>query len=463
MIQLALRGFDLLAGVGAFFLAYIIRAMDPAAGLGPWEGYSWMLGASLTLRVVLYAYMGFYRSLRMRSYASVASMVVRALVAELLVLGALVFLLQAKTTSRHFFALFLGINYGAILLVRMGAKVALSAIRRRGYNFRQVLILGTGKNASDVIDILRRNSHWGFVPCGVLRDPESAQVDAVSGVPVIGVYSDLESVVRTRAVDEVYFAGERLDPTEMATEIGLCEKAGLSLHFSFGMLDLRDSRVAFRHLEHLPVVTYYTTMHTLGEALFKRTIDVALALVGLAITAVLSPWIAWRIRQESPGPVIFKQKRVGENGRTFSCYKFRTMYVGADAERQRLWNTNQMQGPIFKVENDPRITPFGAFLRRTSLDELPQFFNILRGDMSVVGTRPPTLDEVDRYQFHFRRRLSIRPGLTGLWQVSGRSQVKRFEDILELDLTYIDRWSLWLDFQIIAKTVWVVLVGRGAH
>jgi lipopolysaccharide/colanic/teichoic acid biosynthesis glycosyltransferase len=161
--------------------------------------------------------------------------------------------------------------------------------------------------------------------------------------------------------------------------------------------------------------------------------------------------------------VIFKQYRIGENGRRFKCYKFRTMSLDAESRKQDLLPANQMSGPMFKLRSDPRVFPFGVFLRRTSLDELPQFFNILRGDMSLVGTRPPTPEEVVQYEMHFRRRLSIRPGLTGLWQVSGRSQITKFEQVLELDLEYIDRWSIWLDFKILFRTLWMVVGRRGAY
>jgi exopolysaccharide biosynthesis polyprenyl glycosylphosphotransferase len=215
-------------------------------------------------------------------------------------------------------------------------------------------------------------------------------------------------------------------------------------------------------LDDIPVATFYTTLMSPTQVFIKRSLDIVIALVGLLLTGVLFPWIALMVKRDG-GPIFFKQMRVGENGRKFKCYKFRTMIPNAEAGKQALAKENQVAGPMFKVKDDPRITPFGKFLRRTSLDELPQFLNILRGDMSVVGTRPPTPDEVSLYETHYRRRLSIRPGLTGMWQVSGRNQIKRFEDILELDLYYIDHWSTWLDLKIILRTIWISLFGRGAY
>ena len=165
---------------------------------------------------------------------------------------------------------------------------------------------------------------------------------------------------------------------------------------------------------------------------------------------------------DSPGPVLFAQTRIGKNGRRFKIYKFRSMYIDAEARKKELEKANEMQGLMFKMENDPRITKVGRFIRKTSIDELPQFFNILRGDMSLVGTRPPTEDEFEQYNSHYRRRISMTPGLTGLWQISGRSDISDFDEVVRLDLEYIDNWSLGLDVKILFKTVGAVLKGRGS-
>ena len=165
---------------------------------------------------------------------------------------------------------------------------------------------------------------------------------------------------------------------------------------------------------------------------------------------------------ESKGPVLFSQKRVGRNGRIFKIYKFRSMYMDAEERKKELELKNEMKGLMFKLENDPRITKVGKFIRKTSIDELPQFLNVLKGDMSLIGTRPPTVDEYEKYNFYYKRRLSMTPGLTGLWQVSGRSGINDFDEVVELDTEYIDKWSVLLDFSIIMKTAIQVLVGRGA-
>ena len=196
--------------------------------------------------------------------------------------------------------------------------------------------------------------------------------------------------------------------------------------------------------------------------LIKRLIDIAGALVGLLITGVAGIFLAPALLLESPGPLIFCQNRVGLNGRIFKFYKFRSMYVDAEERKKELMAQNEVQGLMFKMEHDPRITKVGAFIRKTSIDELPQFWNVLKGDMSLVGTRPPTVDEYEQYTGYQKRRISFRPGITGLWQISGRSDIKDFDEVVKLDLEYIDNWSLLLDLKIICKTILVVFKGSGA-
>jgi exopolysaccharide biosynthesis polyprenyl glycosylphosphotransferase len=457
---------DLLICISSFFLAYKIRGsflFGHLKPMGPLDTLSWFLMASLAFHFVSYPMMGLYASIRLKSYFNLIRTILGAALMEFFFLGALVFIFQEKATSRYFFGLFLGLNYSLLLVSRIGAKVLLSSIRARGYNYRRVLIVGTGKNAEKIVGLFQLNKHWGYLPFAVLTEKPSDDTKSVLGVPVKGIITDLHEFVTRNTVDEVYFAGDKIDPSKIEDQVLLCESLGIPARLPLTMFQLNQSKVTFHNIEGVPIITFYTTLKTPIEALIKRLMDVVIALIGLGIAAVFYPWIAYRIRKESNGPIIFKQMRVGENGRTFKCYKFRTMVLDAESKKKELEEKNLMGGPLFKIKNDPRVFPFGAFLRRTSLDELPQFLNILRGDMSVVGTRPPTPDEVEKYKTYYRRRLSIRPGLTGLWQVSGRNRITNFEDVLALDLQYIDEWSLWLDLKIIFKTIGVALFGKGAH
>ena len=196
------------------------------------------------------------------------------------------------------------------------------------------------------------------------------------------------------------------------------------------------------------------------QLLIKRLIDIIGALVGIVVNIVFFPFIGLAIKLNSPGPIFFRQLRIGQNGRRFKLYKYRSMYRDAEARKQELLGKNELNGAVFKITDDPRITQVGKFLRNTSLDELPQFWNVLVGDMSLVGTRPPTPDEVKEYGLHHHRRLSIKPGITGLWQVSGRNKITDFDEIVKLDTQYIDQWSLSLDFKILGRTFMVLLSGK---
>ena len=211
------------------------------------------------------------------------------------------------------------------------------------------------------------------------------------------------------------------------------------------------------------MVAFTSRLFDYRMVVLKRLMDIVGALVGLAITLIVGIVLTPFLLLESPGPLIFKQKRVGVNGRIFDFYKFRSMYADAEERKKELMKQNEMHGLMFKMENDPRITKVGAFIRKTSIDELPQFWNVLKGDMSLVGTRPPTVDEYEQYNYSQKRRISFRPGITGLWQISGRSDITDFDDVVKLDLEYIDNWSLFLDVKIIFKTVGVVFRGSGAR
>ena len=251
------------------------------------------------------------------------------------------------------------------------------------------------------------------------------------------------------------------------------ESMGLTVHFRMPLLDRIEesccnetsSARLCRDLGRCAggnLVTMATIEPKLRDQILKRLMDILGSLVGCIISIPIIAITAIPLKLESPGPLFFKQKRVGRNGRVFYIHKLRSMYMDAEERKKELMAQNEMNGLMFKMQDDPRITKVGKFIRKTSIDELPQFFDVLRGDMSLVGTRPPTLDEYKQYESHHKRRLSMKPGITGLWQVSGRSDIEDFEDVVKLDVEYIDNWSLWGDIKILFKTVWVVFAGRGA-
>ena len=249
---------------------------------------------------------------------------------------------------------------------------------------------------------------------------------------------------------------------------------GLTVHFRLPLLDrieevCCDETSTARLSRGLSrcaggnVVTMGTVELKLRDQALKRMLDIVGSLVGCILSIPIIAIVAIPLKLESPGPLVFKQRRVGRNGRVFYIHKLRSMYVDAEERKKELMARNEMNGLMFKMQDDPRITKVGKFIRKTSIDELPQFFDVLRGDMSLVGTRPPTLDEYKQYESHHKRRLSMKPGITGLWQVSGRSNIEDFEEVVKLDTRYIDNWTIWQDIKILLKTVWVVFAGRGAE
>ena len=279
----------------------------------------------------------------------------------------------------------------------------------------------------------------------------------------VGTMENLEELIREYAVEQVFFM-QNIKNQDYRGQIALCSRMGVSASI---VMDLYQSNYGDSYVNALgtyPVITYHTVTLNVYKRSIKRSMDIIGSLVGIILSSPIMLIAAIAIKLDSPGPVIFKQTRVGKNGRHFTIYKFRTMCQDAEKKKAELQKENEVKSDLmFKMENDPRITKVGAFLRKTSIDELPQFFNILLGDMSLVGTRPPTLDEVQKYRADHWSRISIKPGLTGMWQVSGRSQITSFDEIVKLDVSYIDEWSLGLDIKILIKTVFVVLKRKGAY
>ncbi len=266
-------------------------------------------------------------------------------------------------------------------------------------------------------------------------------------------------------VDEVFIQVDEIQKREtfLKNMILEFEKMGIVVNLNLDLFDLGlEGERRVYNLEQYQVLAFSSRLFDYRMVQIKRLIDILGALVGMVITVIVGAVLAPFLLLESPGPLIFCQKRVGVNGRVFHFYKFRSMYVDAEERKKELMAQNEVSGLMFKMENDPRVTKVGNFIRKTSIDELPQFWNVLKGDMSLVGTRPPTLDEYQQYSYYQKRRISFRPGITGLWQISGRSDIKDFDEVVRLDLKYIDNWSLVLDFKIILKTILVVLRGIGA-
>jgi len=273
---------------------------------------------------------------------------------------------------------------------------------------------------------------------------------------------NMDDLINLTVFDEVFINTPDVSQNELKALIKSFDEMGINCHYN---LSFTKKGADFNKIESFgkyTVLSYIPVLKSQKRLLVKRLMDIIGGLVGVCITILFFPFVALAIKLESKGPVLFSQIRIGRNGRRFKIYKFRSMYRDAEARKKELESQNEVEGLMFKIENDPRITKVGRFIRKTSIDELPQFFNIVKGDMSLVGTRPPTVDEFEKYNHYYRRRISMTPGLTGLWQVSGRSNIDNFDDVVKYDLQYIDEWSLLLDIRILLKTIAVVFSGKGS-
>ena len=276
-----------------------------------------------------------------------------------------------------------------------------------------------------------------------------------------GIHNLTERLL-TDPFDEVFINTPNIPQNSMEKIILGFEEMGITTHYNLELPGISKAHTQFDEYLGYSVITYCMNRSSYKRLSIKRLMDIIGGFVGLVLTGIITLFLAPAIKLDSPGPVFFSQTRIGKNGRRFKIYKFRSMYIDAEERLKDLQDQNEMSGLMFKMENDPRITKVGAFIRKTSLDEFPQFLNVLKGDMSLVGTRPPTESEFEQYNEHYRRRLSMTPGLTGLWQISGRSDIQDFDEVVKLDLQYIDNWSLTEDIKILLKTVYVVLFGKGA-
>ncbi len=341
-------------------------------------------------------------------------------------------------------------------------KALIIAYSRESERVNNVMLVTLSFLAKDILEEFEKNrGYLTRISCITILDKDMVG-RKIYGIPVVGNEENYLDSHRQNVYDEVFVNipyGYEIKLKKLVSDF---EKMGVTVNLNIEIFNINARAKTIRSFAGFQVVSIAATVADPGALFIKRLFDVLGSLVGIIICGIFLVIVAPLIKLTSPGPIFFSQTRVGINGRRFKIYKLRTMYIDAEERKQELMAQNEMQGLMFKIKDDPRITPIGKFLRKTSIDELPQFLNVLLGDMSLVGTRPPTVDEYEQYKTYHMRRLSIKPGITGMWQVSGRNEIKNFEDVVKLDLEYIDNWSLLLDLKLIFKTVWIVIFGRGA-
>jgi exopolysaccharide biosynthesis polyprenyl glycosylphosphotransferase len=386
---------------------------------------------------------------------------------NLLMLGGaaviLFFLSILDAYSRLVFFYFIPIDCGLMFLTHQLWKQALPFLYRRFGETRRLLLIADEKYADALIHDIKEMKDFSYELTGIALLHAGSALAEKEDIPVLADENSLVDYCKSAPVDEAIIAADEEIKKELLPEIEILTEMGITIHYQIPVPEFDGAgQKVLSQFGRFYTVTYANRVAPVGQILLKRLLDLCGAVVGCVILLFVTVIFGPLIKLESPGPVFFSQKRVGRNGRIFKMYKFRSMYADAEERKQELIQMNEMNGLMFKMDNDPRITKTGRFLRRTSLDEFPQFLNILKGDMSLVGTRPPTLDEFAQYSPYHKKRLSFRPGLTGMWQVSGRSDITDFEEIVRLDVAYIDNWSFMLDIKILLKTVLAVFRGSGA-
>jgi exopolysaccharide biosynthesis polyprenyl glycosylphosphotransferase len=404
---------------------------------------------------------GLYYSYRTVRGRDLAFGIAKSLIQGTVVLGTAIFLLKADV-SRLLLLLFAASSFVALLGGRLLVYSTLTRIRQRGLNYNSILVLGTGRAAQDLVRGLRRNGHWGIRVFGYLSTEQAGKGRRIEGAEVLGSLERFEEVLATNAIDEVAIALPDISADGLAKLIAVCEREGVKARVVTDLYRSAASRVVVEELDGLPMVTFAVGPGVGWQMVCKEIIDRIGALALLVVFLPLLAAVALAIKIDSPGPVLFVQERVGLRKRKFRLYKFRTMVEDAEARRPLLEPLNESRGPVFKMRYDPRVTRVGRWLRRFSIDEVPQLWNVLIGEMSFIGPRPPLSQEVAQYEDWQRRRLSMKPGISGLWQVVGRGRTLDFADWVKLDLEYIDNWSLALDLRIFLWTVPVVIFGKGA-
>lgn len=427
----------------------------------PFEEYSVYLLVFLPLWLFLLQATQRYSDIWNCSIRRQTARVVNLLLVASILLGFIVFTLKLEVSRPVFFGL-VGLTAFLLIANRVVFHWVLRSRNLNEHNQIRILVVGTMEKAQEIGDLLDRARKWGYRVVGYVT--HNGEKKNSRDFPVLGSLADLPDLLQQDSIaDEIIFTGmSRVPPENFETVIRLCEDLGIRTRVAADVFPTSISRMSLEFLDDLPLITFATAPdHNFG-VIIKRVIDFVLAVVLLILALPLMFAVAIAIKFSSQGPIFYQQTRLGLHGRRFRLIKFRTMIDGAEDRLWEIKHLNEMDGPVFKMRNDPRVTPFGRMLRKFSIDELPQLWNVIKGEMSLVGPRAPLPDEVRHYHLKQRRRLSVKPGITCLWQVSGRNEID-FQRWMDMDLEYIDNWSVWLDLRIMLRTIPAVFTGRGAR
>lgn len=449
---------DCLAVGVAFYLPYFLRDHVSYLSPGDWtelhklpplQESAWVLIIVVSLWILSLSYSGVYHTMREKRFVDVCWNIVEGSLLAVMVFSVGVFFFKLEIITRSFISILFLCIVAALVAEKCLILFFLRQVRRRGYNSRTLLIAGSGERARNFADIVERHPQWGFKILGFIDEAERVGMK-VGKCEVIGALKDLASILDRHTVSEVVFLLPRRWLPGLNDYINICEKVGVKATVAIDLFNTAVAKPIMKSLGGIPLLTLDTTPHDLFLLLVKRLMDIFVSLVALISLIPVFSMVAVAIKLTSQGPVFFKQERCGLYGKVFTLYKFRTMVVDADKMLDMVKHLNESMGPVFHARSDPRVIPLGRILRMLSLDELPQLINVLKGDMSLIGPRPPLPAEVEKYERWQRRRLSFRPGIVCTWQVNNRFQPD-FHQWMQMDLDYIDNWSLALDLKILLK------------
>jgi len=456
---------DILITVCAFLIAFWIRDTFTEYFIAPRPS----LGIHMRLLVVIIPLWGLlsmafrtFDSLRTKTFLQTGFDIFRVVLVGGLLIGFGIFFFKLILVSRSVIIFFVILDFILLMLDRLCIKEYLASRQSKGLDLINVLLVGTGKEAEEMARIIQNHRIWGLNLLGFVSLKPIYKDKELSGYPILGDKSHFITILHQNIVDEVIFASSKQDLAKMEELFLICEEEGIKTRVTLNAFPHLFARIDLEELQHIPLLTFSTTPNDEFGLFIKRLLDIIISVILLIILLPVFAIISILIKLESKGPVFFNQIRSGLNGRKFTLLKFRSMVIDAEDMKRDLLHLDETDGPVFKMKNDPRVTKIGRLIRRTSIDELPQLINVLKGDMSLVGPRPPVPEEIEKYERWQRRRLSMKPGLTCIWQVSGRSAIG-FEKWMNMDLEYIDKWSLGLDIKILLKTIPAVLSGKGAR
>jgi exopolysaccharide biosynthesis polyprenyl glycosylphosphotransferase len=391
------------------------------------------------------------------SYYLLLFSIFKAVIIDFILLSSGIYLLRQADYSRLYLILFAGLSFVFISASRIAVRLYMRSISQHSFQICKILIVSEADKTEFLRKLFDEQLSFGHKVVGTISVNGKLGKEGTTTI-----LEDLPEILRKYEIDEVVFALSSDRSVHLAKYLDICKKMGILARILPSLWKPGTNTLSIERCQKVPFLTIKVNNINATGLLYKRMVDIFGGLIGTIITIILYPVVGLAIKMDSPGPVLFKQKRVSRNGRVFDLYKFRSMYENSEELKKDLMAENQMNGALFKLKNDPRVTRVGKWLRITSLDEFPQFFNVLKGEMSLVGTRPPTPEEVRVYLPQHLKRISMKPGITGLWQTSGRSLITDFEKIVELDCKYIENWRFLDDIKILFKTVIVVLKRKGA-